>query len=461
VADLEKLYLGLPVAFQNLALSLEGWRVARRRFDAEYRDLLAAALGRDAWSAERVLAFRDRRLADFVQEAARRVPHYRELFARERIDAREIRGLADLERLPVLRRAEVQADPSRFRAEGFPRSALTWMHTSGSTGSGLGFPATWRAHREQWAVWARYRLWHGLVEGTPCLYFGGRSVVPLRARRPPFWRRDRAGERWLFSAYHLNADTAPAYLDAMRRSGAAWIHGYPSMVALIASHALERGVELRMRWVTLGAENVLPQQEQLIERAFGVRPVQHYGMAEAVANASLCPARRLHVDEDFAALELVPDPDGCGHVVGTNFSNPAFPLLRYEVGDSAALAPDGCSCGRPGRILERLDGRLEDYVVTRSGAKLGRLDHIFKDMPNVREAQIRQTVAGRMTIALVRGARWSPADETALRAAVKQRVGDEVEFELEYVDTLPRTSREKLRFVVSNLEQGRILASRP
>lgn len=459
--DLERLYLRLPAPLQELAVSLEGWRLARARFNAEYRQLLDAALARGSWSAERMLEFRDRRLAEFVRGAVQRVPHYRELFARLGADPAQIRGLADLSRLPVLSKAEVQADPRRFEAEGFSRSQVTIAHTSGSTGAGLRFPVTWSSQREQLAVWWRYRIWHGIQPLTPCLYFGGRSIVPVQTRKPPFWRRDRASHRWLFSLYHLNRSNAPAYLEEMQRSGARWIHGYPSMVALIAGHALELGVELPMRWVTLGAENVLPQQQQVIERAFGVRPLEHYGMAEAVANVSMCPRGRLHVDEDLAATEFLPGSEGRSRVIGTNLSNPAFPLIRYEVGDHAVVGDGECDCGRPGRVIERLDGRLEDYVLTRSGVKLGRLDHIFKDMQNVREAQIRQARVGHMSIAVVRGTNWSARDEEELVTAVRQRVGDDLEFEIEYVEALERTAREKLRFVISTLDEGKVNAPRP
>jgi phenylacetate-CoA ligase len=260
----------------------------------------------------------------------------------------------------------------------------------------------------------------------------------------------------LFSAYHLNEETAPDYLEQMRRSGVRWLHGYPSMVALIAGHSLQTGIRLDLGWVTLGSENVLPQQAALIREAFAVEPREHYGMAEAVANISGCPEGRMHVDEDFAALELVPADAGRHSIIGTNFSNPAFPLLRYDTGDVATVTGLSCSCGRPGRVVDSIDGRQEDYVITRAGVRLGRLDHIFKDLINVREAQIRQSEPGRMVLCIVRGPRYGEQDERMLRRETAKRVGDEIDFDIEYVESLPRTRMGKLRFVVSSVPQGRL-----
>jgi phenylacetate-CoA ligase len=455
--DAEKLYLKLPVGLQNLALSVEGRRIHRRRYNAEFSALLKEYEERARWSAEETNRFRDRRLAEFVERASLGIAHYRELFDRLGIAPADIRGLADLQSLPILTKREIQRDPARFQSDDSAVAPTLQVHTSGSTGAGLRFPATWRAHREQWAVWWRYRGWHGLSPDTTCLYFGGRSIVPVEQDRPPFWRHNRGGHQIMFSAYHLKDETAPAYLEQMRQSGAPWIHGYPSMVALIASYALEHGVEIKARWVTLGSENLLPQQEQLIERAFGVLPIEHYGMAEAVANISMCPARRLHVDEDFAATEFIPVEDGRHKIIGTNLSNPAFPLLRYEVGDFAAIGGLTCDCGRPGRVVERLDGRLEDYVIAKDGAKLGRLDHIFKDLDRVREAQIHQARVGHMVMSVVKGPGYSDQDDRLLREEIVKRVGDRIDFDIEYVTAVRRTGSEKLRFVISTLEHGKVV----
>src|SRR5690606_37537012 len=176
---------------------------------------------------------------------------------------------------------------------------------------------------EQWAIWWRYRRWHGIEPGTWCAYFGGRSLVPFKASKPPFWRYNIPARQVMFSAYHMSPENLRAYVDELRRRRLPWIHGYPSLLAVLAAYILDEGLDLgySVRWITLGAENVLPQQVALLEMAFVVRHRQHCGMAEAVANISECELGCLHVDEDFAAVEFLPYPNGAGErVIGTNLS---------------------------------------------------------------------------------------------------------------------------------------------
>lgn len=330
------------------------------------------------------------------------------------------------------------------------------MHTSGTTGAGLRFTATRDAVLEQWAVWWRYRSWHGISPGTLCAHFGGRSIVSVRQQCGPYWRYNRPGAQILFSSYHLTPNTVHEYVQELRLRRPLWLHGYPSVLSLLAVMVVENKLELgyQPNWITTGAENLLPHQADAITHAFGIRPRQHYGMAEAVANISECECGALHVDEDFAAVEFVPtkDPD-IFKVVGTNITNPATPLLRYDTGDIVRMSKLPCGCGRSGRVVEAIDGRCEDYIVLKNGAHLGRMDHIFKDMINVREAQIHQSVSGKLLVRVVPGHSYTVADERRLVQELHQRVGRDTEFKIAYVDTLQRSSTGKLRFITSDLQE--------
>jgi phenylacetate-CoA ligase len=319
---------------------------------------------------------------------------------------------------------------------------------------GLRFPLTKDAIQQQWATWWRFRRWHGIDRGEWCGYFGGNPIVPVQRGHAPYWRYNTAGRQVMFGGSHLSAHSWRGYVAELNARRLRWLHGYPSLLALLASYLVEHRVSLDydVRWVTTSAENLLPAQADVIERAFGVRPKQHYGMAEGAANASECPKGRLHVDEDFAFMEFVPVDHGTGfRVVGTNVTNRAFPLIRYDVGDIAQVSSRTCDCGRPGRIIDRIDGRREDYVVLPSGALVGRLDHLFKDQVRVREAQIYQPDSTRVVLRLVTASDFTKRDEEALLTSARIWLGTDLRIETERVESLPRTSAGKLRFVVSEL----------
>jgi phenylacetate-CoA ligase len=458
--DLEAIYLRLPVRFQNVACSAVGWHTERTRYGPAFARILEDVESRARWSDDEIDAFRDRRLAAMVEWSVRTIPYYAHVFEAGSIAPADIRSLDELASLPIMTKADAQEHDAERVSRAIPAKGTRTIHTSGTTGGALRFPVTLESTQEQWAVWWRYRGWHGIRRGTWCALFAGRSVVPSSQARPPFWRVNHPGRQLLFSGYHMSPDRMSAYVDELRRRRPLWLHGYPSLLALLAAHLIESGEDLgyQVRWVTTGAENLLPHQAMAIERAFGVRPIQHYGLAEGVANISQCELGSMHVDEDFAAVEFVPiDGGDIYRIVGTNLTNRASPLLRYDSQDLAFVPGEGsCACGRPGRIVERVDGRHEDYVVLRNGARIGRMDHVFKDMVNVREAQIRQSVPGEMVIHVVPGPDYSHADEHMLLEETAKRVGADMDVEIEYVDVLPRTNAGKLRFVVSDVEGASI-----
>jgi phenylacetate-CoA ligase len=460
--DREAFYLQLPWYAQHIAASLEGWRSQRDRYDAGFKSFLHDAQSRVFWTTEQMFAFRDERLRSFIRHCSTTVPYHRKIFFDLGISPEEINSIKDLQYLPVLTKKDVQDHYQQLVSDVVPQNERIIAHTSGTTGGGLRFAVTRSALQEQWAVWWRYRHWHGIQMGTWCGYFGGRSIVPISCAKPPFWRYNVPGKQILFSGYHMNQENMPNYVDCLRKWKPQWLHGYPSLLSLMAEYMMSSGCDLgyEIRWITTGAENLLPQQATLIEKVFGVTPRQHYGMAEAVANFSECDRGKLHVDEDFAAVEFLPNDDGLSYrVVGTNFTNPATALLRYDVEDNVTLDGENCSCGRPGRIVTRIDGRKEDYVILKNGTRIGRMDHIFKDMVNIREAQIYQKHPGEIILRIVRAGHYSNKDAESLLSETRKRVGENALIHLEYVDRLERSKTGKLRFVVSELDEGKIGAS--
>lgn len=456
MVNLENLYLKLPISLQHLICSLEGWRIQRSRFGNDFPVLLQEAENRTFWLAEQIRAYRDQCLRTFVKHSFDTVPFYRKQFKKRGINPNEIQTIEDLQRVPIITKEEVQDHYHGMVSEKIPKRQQIMVHTSGTTGGGLRFATTLRSIREQWAIIWRYFRWHEIKLGTWCGYFGGRLIVPLSQEDPPFWRYNHPGKQILFSGHHMSWRNMRVYAEELKRSRPPWLHAYPSLLTLLATYIIETGFDIgyQIRWITIGAESLLPLQAKLLEKALGVRPKQNYGLGEAVANISECEYGKLHVDEDFAAVEFVPNRDDGGYrIIGTNFTNFATPLLRYDTQDVVTLSSETCACGRPGRLIESIDGRKEDYVVLKNGVCLGRMDHIFKDLTHIREAQIYQKRPGELTIRVVRGVNYRKEDEKRLMQEVRKRVGDYADVSIEFREKLERSRSGKLRFVVSEIKE--------
>lgn len=460
MVELNQIYQKLPIPIQNFACSLEGWRIQRTRFGRSFTDLLNNLEARLKWSKDEMEQFQAQRLQSFIEHCATSVPYYQRKFKELGIKPQDIKNRSDLSCLPILTKQEVINNLADFTSTAIPKSKQTIIQTSGSTGSGLRFATTFEAVQEQWAIWWRFRRQVGIDLGTWCGYFVGHPVVPLVQHRPPFWRYNYPGCQIFFSAYHINFENMKYYVDELRRKQPPWLHGYPSLLALLASYILETKSDLgyQVKKISIGAENLLQNQIDLMEKAFGVRPNQHYGMTEAVANISQCKKGNLHVDEDFAVAEFIADEANQRYrIVGTNLSNLATPLLRYDVNDMVnTIDHDDCNCGLPGRVVSGIDGREEDYIILKNGVRLGRLDHIFKGIPEVREAQIIQKNIGELIICVVRGIGFNDDIHEKIIYETRKRVGSEAEIIINYVDELTRSSRGKLRFVISELQSARI-----
>lgn len=446
----ESIYLMAPIWMQNIFCSLYGAKTKFARYDKKFNKYLFKYISNDTLTKK--LQAQEHSLRHIVKQA------YKSSFWRDRFTAFGLNPNADniydeISKLPIITKQEIKENIDKILVKPLPSDLLS-AHTSGTTGSGLQFYYTRDADQKQWAIWWRYRLEHGLNFGNLQGWFGGRTVVPIQQNKPPYWRINIPGKQILFSQYHLNKNTAPYYFEKLKKSGVTWLHGYPSQISLFASLVgeLALGPLPALKFVTVSSESLLAHQKRLIEAFLGVRVLQHYGLTEAVANISETRDGRFEVDHDFCYVEFVPldyTDSNRFKIIGTNLVNEAFPLFRYDTGDIAYMEHND----KKGWEVLSIDGRQEDFLTLANGSKVGRLDHIFKDLASIREAQIIQDKAGVATFLIVKGAQYDKYDEeTNLRHEIKNRLGDQIKFNIKYVKEIPRTKNGKLRLVKSTAQ---------
>jgi phenylacetate-CoA ligase len=144
-----------------------------------------------------------------------------------------------------------------------------------------------------------------------------------------------------------------------------------------------------------------------------------------------------------------------GEIVCTGLNNLAMPFIRYRTGDTAVPKVGHCTCGRGGALVDKITGRLEDVIVTPDGRFLSRLDFVFKELPQILEAQIIQETRSSLRIRVVpREGGLSDADKIRISSNLRERVGDEVRIQFDLVDSIPRLANGKFRYVISKVPMG-------
>jgi len=433
----KSLYDALPVWAQTLAVNVVSARNYRLKYGGAFPRLLVQLEANEKKSRDQLLAEQQEALRRLLRYAAAHVPAYR---------GRSPENLAEW---PVLDKATVAANPEKFLSDEFDPRRLMELRTSGTTGTPLAVRFPVETQQMEMAFRWRHKAWGGTPFLSRCAYVAGHPVVPPNQQHPPFWRRDYVERRLLCSSYHLSARNLSAYVEALRRYRPEFVHGYPSSLYLLAQAG---GCPCKA--VFTASETLLDFQRAAIERAFGAKVFNWYGNTEMTCNIVECAAGNLHYRTDYGVLELLDD----GTMICTGLNNPAMPLVRYRVGDRATAKSGDCPCGCAFPLMERVEGRIEDYIRTPDGRWVGRLDHLFKDAVGVREAQIVQT---RLEEIVIRVVRADGFDERPVLAEARQRLGESVRVRFEYVEAIERTAAGKFRFIVSQLPREPVESPRP
>lgn len=465
-------YGALPVFAQNLVCDAYGLKARRERFGPHFEARLSELLASERWPAHRIGEYQDAQVRDQVRHAFEHVPFYRERWRAAGVSPDDVRGVADLALLPITTKADVREHAERMRATDAAPGTLMEMHTSGTTGTALRFHVDRDAIPFRWAVWWRHRARFGVRPGEWHVNFTGKGAVPQSATHPPFWRRSRPLHQYLVNMQQLtpaHIESLAADLDAL---GPRFFSGYPSIVHVYCRLVAEAGITLRRPpgFVFTGAENVLEQQRRDIQAVTGAIMSDQYGFTEGCGNASHCELLAYHEDFEYGVLECA-HPEALangevrGRIVATGFASRGFPLIRYDVGDIGvwAAAGDRCACGRESRVLRRIEGRSDDYVVTPEGRRIMRFDYLFKDTRGISEAQVVQERLGAIVIRVVLVSASERGDLDAVRELVREWISPGLEVRFEVVDALPRRPNGKLQAVVSllsrDLREGRSSAA--
>ena len=383
-----------------------------------------------------------------------------------------------LNKLPILTKQHLRDHFASLHTVGeFPR---TYRNTSGGS-TGQPVVLTQDAPYSSWSnatkgYYFREFLGVEMNDVKNIWLWGSERDLPHRGHLAKHsHRRDFSRNRTLLNTFQATTDQGWLdFIDFIGRHRPYYVAGYAGSLYHMAKVARRHNVRLyRPRFVYSAAETLRDFMREEIESQFDVKVFDFYGSREVGAIAGECRFGRRHIFIMNNVVEVLPKSDGRGNaasseaavrpeqsttcegeevlpegrILVTNLHNLAFPLIRYEIGDTGAMGadPGNCPCGSRLPTLAKLTGRVSDHFVRRDGGLVHGeyFTHLFYFRPWVESFQVDQLAYDHIRVRVMLSGQADEGDVAEITRDIHAAMGNECKVEWHYVNEIDKSPQGK------------------
>jgi phenylacetate-CoA ligase len=378
-----------------------------------------------------------RRLNAILKYANTNCPFYRSLPYHGNLDDFPVQKKGDF----ILHYDGVLSDEYRDRTDELAR-----LTTSGSTGTPFSVLADpekmMHVNMNFMAVMELNGFRLGMKRGEFRAWIRGKNTVPL-------YRQIRNNLR-MIDISNMSDESLAEIIERIRRERIQVLVAYSSAIVALTDYVERTKPDLR-HWdvemiFTMG--EALPEGTRKKARElFGITPVLSYGNNEnGFIAVSLYGESEYTIDLYHYYVEILkmdsdePAAEGeLGRIVITDYYNRAFPMIRYDTGDTGKMRMWKDGTGRMHAVFTEIYGRRGSLIYNTKGEPLS--IHVFmNNLLNfegvLRQAKCIQTGLKEYTLQL-NPAKGVHVDEEAVIASYRKYLGEDAVFTVEYVDSLP------------------------
>ena len=408
------------------------------------------------WSKKQLDEYQLQELSKLLLHAYENVPYYTKVFDKLGLKPKDIKSVQNLQKLPFLKKTIINKNIEDLKAANYHERKFEYTYTGGSTGEPLKF------YTEK-GVWLSLLTAYGkiLMDWTGCSYFD--KSVFITGRDTP-WKYQFFGRMLVLSSFYMNETYMPQFIEKIRKLKPKYITTYPSAITFLARYMQKNNIEYfpSVKAVIFHAETLYSWQRKLVEEVFRCRVYDNYGLREQTVIGGTCGhTNYYHMFPEYGVLELV-DKEGkpitkegeIGEIVGTGFHTYIFPFIRYKTGDLGVYTKKKCECGRNYPLLERIEGRLQDFVIskTKKLVPFTRFQHLAAESSdNIEGSQFYQDKEGELVLNIVKTKNYTDADTQTLQKNFNKFLGNEFDLLIRFVDEIPLSNRGKCQFLIQKL----------
>lgn len=256
----------------------------------------------------------------------------------------------------------------------------------------------------------------------------------------------------------LSDESIAAMLRTIRRRRVRVLIGYSSALGEISSFIARHDMSLNgyhVHAIIPISESMPDPVRRQLERQFGCPVRAWYSNEEnGVIGLEMPHSDAYYINSESYYIEILkmdsdePAEDGeVGRIVITDLTNYAFPIIRYDNGDTAA-AKHVRKNGRFKLILTELYGRRSDMLYDTQGRAVTPyvITNNLWNISGVRQYQFVQTGIKEYTMKL-NAADPGKVDEAEILRRIKPSFGEDATISFTYVDEIPTLASGKVKYI--------------
>ncbi len=396
-------------------------------------------------------------LSKIITYSYQNIPYYNTLFKHHGIKPYDIKTLDDVDIIPILNKKTILKNSKEFVSTKYNPFFLRKAATSGSTGTPLVLYRNYRSIGIEHAFVRRQWEWAGLNLNDKCAVLKGRIIGRINSDRKVYDYDPFMKELYL-SGHHLSNETALYYADLMRDHNVSGLFGFPSAISFIAKKCLEKNHPIKLKAVLTTSEVLSSGVKDVIQKGFRCPVFDFYGAAERAVYIHTCDKGKYHIIPEYGYTELLPvdNDERFRRVISTGFWNYAMPLIRYDTGDVVEISDQTCCCGRNFPIIQKINGRTGDVIISPSGKRLGpglmhHILYVLCGSEKIAETQIIQDAKDHLTILYVPMEGFSETLLADFSRSLSRYIPEDLCFDFKKIEKIKKTESGKIKALVSNI----------
>lgn len=239
------------------------------------------------------------------------------------------------------------------------------------------------------------------------------------------------------------------------------VRGYASSIDILARYASDHEVNLpSLKLMIAGSESLLDGTREIVKNKIGCQIISQYANEENGILAQECftgegrsPFYLNHASYFFEVLKLDKDePAGygaVGRIVITDLFNYAFPIIRYDTGDTGILLSNN-EFSNQYPVIQQLYGRRLDLIFDTKGEIVYpmAIARVLKHFSDILQWQFIQT--GKKDYLLKLIVRDKHFDDSEIKKDLISLFGDNAIIHTEFINEIPVLASGKRKPVVNN-----------